>query len=948
MADLTFSSFAQGPLGEAIEAVDGGGSLPPPVFSPSVTLLGPGPEQNPVQGPDLRLLGPGDVAGLVPGSVVRREPAPGASDVEPNYLACVELVPAELPWILTPARANAGRLRPWLVLVVLDLDGSELHDGAPLPFVDARIDQLPDLGDSWGWAHVQSSAGAGDLPGGARAAAARLARLVCPRRLDSGVTYRALLVPAFETARRAGLGEPVAPDTPHTPAWDVRSGGSVKLPVYDSWTFGTGPSGDFEELVARLAPMDRNALAVSSVRRVDVRAPWPGDTAISPDPQVIGVQGALCPSPLPPPVDPPASAEVMDAVATRLRAHLDAAGRRIAGEDLPPGAPHTLAPPSYGGRHVLVDTLADGPPWLDQLNADPQRRIAAGLGAGYVRANQEDLMAKAWEQVGAIREANRLSNMVELTTGVAERLHERHVVPLTAGETVAFAAPAAARARLTGTTTLDLELRMSRLPDGAASTAFSRRVRPAGKLARATGLSGSGVLARALSGDVAVPARQSVVPPSPVVFAQADPALAATALTRQLMAVSALAQVATVNAADGGAALKERLDTLGGGVAQLALAGRPGEIREAIAPQLTEVSAVMTSLLGDLARGDTFAGLSRDGIALQPDDVGRRVTERFTPGDSHWQRLASQTSIPPHFTRTASGRVMRCPDFPVPTALALLASDPEWFLPGLGALPNNTVALLFQNSAFIESYLVGINHELMRELLWREYPTDMRGTPFLRFWPRPDASPDIAPLHTWTDQAPLGDRLLGDEALAILLVRGDVVRRYPAMLVTAVPSGRPDEAGRHRPDPAAEVFQPLFVITIDAQTKAYAFHIADEELQRPATREQPGWFFVMSENGYRIRFGFDEIGTQEPALISWDKAVWPLPGDGPDGGGAGAKVPLRRGFAFAGTRFDPPVPGTPTQAAWNRDAADIARVTLQKPFRVAIQADVLFDTGGAP
>ena len=148
-----------------------------------------------------------------------------------------------------------------------------------------------------------------------------------------------------------------------------------------------------------------------------------------------------------------------------------------------PGAPHTLAPPSYGGRHVLVDTLADGPPWLDQLNADPQRRIAAGLGASYVRANQEDLMAKAWEQVGAIREANRLSNLVELTTGVAERLHDRHVAPLTAGETVAFAAPAAARARLAGGPTLDLELRMSRLPDGAASTAFSRRVRP-GRQAR--------------------------------------------------------------------------------------------------------------------------------------------------------------------------------------------------------------------------------------------------------------------------------------------------------------------------------------------------------------------------------------------------------------------------------------------------------------------------------
>ena len=30
--------------------------------------------------------------------------------------------------------------------------------------------------------------------------------------------------------------------------------------------------------------------------------------------------------------------------------------------------------------------------------------------------------------------------------------------------------------------------------------------------------------------------------------------------------------------------------------------------------------------------------------------------------------------------------------------------------------------------------MVGLNHEMARELLWREYPTDQRGSYFRQFW----------------------------------------------------------------------------------------------------------------------------------------------------------------------------------------------------------------------
>ncbi len=218
MAGLSYGSFLQGPLGEAIETVDTMGALPAPRFRPSVSLQRAGePGPSVIRGPEVGLLGPGDVAGLAPGTVVRREPVSGAVDVEPNYLACIEVRPPELPWVLTPARAAVTtgdglareRLRPWLVLVVVDAATTPLTEGPPAT-ITAQVAQLPDLSDSWGWAHVQHSAGQS------------VARLLCPRRLDPEVDYRACLVPAFASGRDAGLGK--SPGADHQLAWDVGAG----------------------------------------------------------------------------------------------------------------------------------------------------------------------------------------------------------------------------------------------------------------------------------------------------------------------------------------------------------------------------------------------------------------------------------------------------------------------------------------------------------------------------------------------------------------------------------------------------------------------------------------------------------------------------------------------------------------------------------------------------
>ena len=135
----------------------------------------------------------------------------------------------------------------------------------------------------------------------------------------------------------------------------------------------------------------------------------------------------------------------------------------------------------------------------------------------------------------------------------------------------------------------------------------------------------------------------------------------------------------------------------------------------------------------------------------------RRIRDRLTrwpawlPGD--W------------FDDTRLERVMVAPRFRHPMYEALDRYDREWLLPGVGAIkPQEMVTLLSTNERFVESFLIGLNTEMARELLWREYPTDGRATSFRSFWTTGDEllaevhALGAGPLGTHIDPIRGGDR----------------------------------------------------------------------------------------------------------------------------------------------------------------------------------------------
>ena len=219
-ASLSFLPWVRQGAAAAITTPDSLGAGQRAVADLSAVLSVNGSAAPPVT---VRLRGPADVVGIDANQVVRRDPRPDSLDFEPNYFASIEFDRPDFPWLFTPARADAsGKLRPWLCLVVVrKQDGVTLGPAVDAPCTVLQIaapakpaEELPDLADSWAWAHAQAAASDGSAAqvGNALAGAPALSlsRLLCPRILAADTDYIACVVPTFELGRKAGLGLPIA------------------------------------------------------------------------------------------------------------------------------------------------------------------------------------------------------------------------------------------------------------------------------------------------------------------------------------------------------------------------------------------------------------------------------------------------------------------------------------------------------------------------------------------------------------------------------------------------------------------------------------------------------------------------------------------------------------------------------------------------------------------
>jgi hypothetical protein len=279
------------------------------------------------------------------------------------------------------------------------------------------------------------------------------------------------------------------------------------------------------------------------------------------------------------------------------------------------------------------------------------------------------------------------------------------------------------------------------------------------------------------------------------------------------------------------ASFRSALGALLGAIGQ----GAPAEPQPTPIPNL---AACQTTVTGELDPQVTIAARVRGRLSIDPSVV-------WNPTD-----VLQPIFAPPSYQTPMYG------------PLADVSS--EWVLPGLGQVPRNTAALALTNQRFVEAYMVGANDEMTRALRWNEFPVDQRATYFRQFWdvsgvvpPQgstidPETLRDILPIASWSATSTLGANSArpasanGAERL-VLVVRAQLIQRYPSVVVYAVPAQ--PIAGGGLGLSTTEIY-PVFNALIAPDVAFYGF-----EIPLSAVTSVPGFFFVLQEHPGEPKFG---------------------------------------------------------------------------------------------
>lgn len=131
--------------------------------------------------------------------------------------------------------------------------------------------------------------------------------------------------------------------------------------------------------------------------------------------------------------------------------------------------------------------------------------------------------------------------------------------------------------------------------------------------------------------------------------------------------------------------------------------------------------------------------------------------------------------------------VMVHPDYLDPTFFYLRELSVDYVLPAAGDLAKNSISFFYSNPVFEESFLMGMNTEMGRELMWREYPTDQRGSYFRKFWDQPNLPTkkdleigyyDVKNIDTWKSR--LGSNHKDNKKpMLVFVIKGNLMQTFP-------------------------------------------------------------------------------------------------------------------------------------------------------------------------
>ncbi|HEU4891603.1 MAG TPA: hypothetical protein VFT47_08635 [Vicinamibacterales bacterium] len=701
--------------------------------------------------------------------------------------------------------------------------------------------------------------------------------------------------------------------------------------------------------------------------------------------------------------------------------------------------------------------IAPSDNWVHRLNLDPRFRVAAGIGTRVIQDQQEKFMDAAWEQIGKVLDAQKKIWLGQFGLLISEIWYERHLLPtvgVSRQQTFLLLAPLNKRI-LTDGRTVHFAMDSAYVSQTMTSAALRRIIRPRGRLIRSLPFDGSrppaGLIERVNAGEVSA-APPKVTPPGVLTPEKSAGLLAPTdappavvdwlkrfpqlpglvlllaillALLLLFLLPLAVGVVAAAIVLGVGLYLYRLLKRWASTLAAAEAVSEATQTPQAV-DTLPTVPDFVISEPGsgfvphaggtDSVEAGRFKAALRDTFELvqtasaagrpparRPLDLAKVIDDQLQatrPSLTIPRRIMAGIFVPPRLAanlvappREPFVEPMAYPVIDLPMYEPLKNLSSELFLPNIHLIEQNSITLLQTNQRFIESYMVGLNHEFARELLWREYPTDQRGSTFRQFWdvrsffnaanlddePLKESLRDIPPLHRWTVPSKLGEhdhREAGqeNEEELVLVIRGELLKRYPNAVIYAhracwqhkevtaadknLPpcdrSGAMDNTVERRfatltaaeedNPPRTKVLTPLYEAKVEPDIYFFGFDLTVEDA-RGGTGENPtddpGWFFVIKERPGEPRFGLDSEAAAPFGV--WNDLSWPAVQPMPPGAHIDiAASPASLSLTNPGSA-DEKYPQYLDDKAiqWNRSSissAELAYVLFQAPVLVGVHA----------
>jgi hypothetical protein len=669
--------------------------------------------------------------------------------------------------------------------------------------------------------------------------------------------------------------------------------------------------------------------------------------------------------------------------------------------------------------------------WVHRLNLDPRFRVPANYGAEVVEANAEEYMNYAWEQIGDVLQANQNIRRLHFATAASSRLYARHLTTVASdpGRVLSVTAPVSSRVLYSGVTVASLRgstIAPTLVPPVLTSAVLRRVLRPGGRLMRSLPFTAAAtpanLIQRVNAGEVTSSPPKTV--PSGVVTVNQTvnavlPAGVPSVVLGWLKRFPWLPWAVLIVAIVLAIILFFVLGPVAGGVAALAAVGagiylfrllrgwataaqvaqavsQAGQTPASVANYPTSNNFVLSTpgssfvpTLGgpdsptatrfNTALGQSFRLVAAANVTAQAPAaiaidlvaVAKTVLTAVDPKTTILRRGLSMIALPAWIVAEIGedfNEVMAYPKIDLPMYQPLEERSVERLLPNINKIARNSITLMETNQRFIEAYMVGLNHEFARKLLWREYPTDQRGSYFRQFWSVGDTIDseglsedalkeklyDIPEIHRWDPTSALGDHnnraAPGQPAKpqAILIIRGELLKKYPNTVIFAEHAKmvgdlrEPDwlTAAEEKNPPPSKTRTPLYQARPEDDLFFFGFDLTIDEVK--GTGGDPGWYFVLQERPGEARFGLEVSRTTD--IETFDDVCWndAMPGIKP-GQFLSAGALSSIGFREPSSVTDPP-----KHDQWNDDrrvdaagvsSARWAYVLLRQPVMVAIHAD---------